>query len=346
MGVRVSPVFVAMVAVFGLLAVRLWTMQSLSRVTIFAFIVCGWVVSLCLHEFAHVYVAYRGGDRSVAERGYLSLNPMRYSHPLLSIVMPLVLLVVGGIGLPGGAVYVDRSALRSRRTASMVAAAGPITNFALAFVLFTPFLFMRSTVIRHPSFEVAFAALAVLQIVAVILNLLPIPPLDGFGIIEPLFTDPKRPTRRAHPAVFPLVLLVFLYPGGPATSIWRAAYRVGYAAGVRHGAASGGIQLARFWTEAPNLGVFTAPSVRASNDGTVPSGAQANPAVARRCDDRGHARREQRLRRPQPALRVARYGIAHQSAAHVRERSPDRRSVERRTGEGVDRAGWTTAARH
>ena len=144
-------------------------------------------------------------------------------------------------------------------------------------MLFTPFLFMRSAVVRHPSFEVAFAALAVLQIVAVILNLLPIPPLDGFGIIEPFFTDPKRPSRRAHPAVLPLVLLVFLYPGGPATSIWRAAYRVGYAAGVPHGAASGGIQLARFWTEAPNLGALTAPSLRAPNDATAPSITQPAP---------------------------------------------------------------------
>ena len=49
----------------------------------------GWLVSLCLHEYAHALVAYRAGDLGVAERGYLTLNPLKYTHPLLSIVLPV-----------------------------------------------------------------------------------------------------------------------------------------------------------------------------------------------------------------------------------------------------------------
>ncbi len=70
-------------------------------------------MSLCLHEFGHALAAYLGGDTSVRDAGYLTLNPLKYSHPLLSIIMPVLFLMMGGIGLPGGAVYINRHALRS-----------------------------------------------------------------------------------------------------------------------------------------------------------------------------------------------------------------------------------------
>src|SRR6266700_2273408 len=77
-----------------------------------AFVVSGWLISLCLHEFGHAYTAWRYGDHAVAVRGYLTLNPARYADAGLSIVLPMIFLVTGGIGLPGGAVYIDRGAIR------------------------------------------------------------------------------------------------------------------------------------------------------------------------------------------------------------------------------------------
>ena len=70
----------------------------------FAIVLVGWVFSLCLHEFSHALVAYYGGDTTVREKGYLTFNPLKYTHPVYSIVLPLLFLVMGGIGLPGGAV--------------------------------------------------------------------------------------------------------------------------------------------------------------------------------------------------------------------------------------------------
>jgi len=61
----------------------------------------GWAVSLCLHEFGHALLAYRGGDRSVRAKGYLTLDIRRYTDPVFSLVLPLLLLAVGGIPLPG-----------------------------------------------------------------------------------------------------------------------------------------------------------------------------------------------------------------------------------------------------
>ena len=73
-----------------------------------------WVFSVCLHEFGHAWVADKGGDHTVREKGYLTMNPLQYTDPLFSLVLPVVFLLMGGIGLPGGAVYINHQLLRSR----------------------------------------------------------------------------------------------------------------------------------------------------------------------------------------------------------------------------------------
>src|SRR5919109_4442517 len=52
------------------------------RYLVVVFVVSGWITSLCLHEFGHALVAYLGGDTAVKEAGYLSLNPLKYTHPV------------------------------------------------------------------------------------------------------------------------------------------------------------------------------------------------------------------------------------------------------------------------
>ena len=51
----------------------------------------GWVISLCLHEFAHAVTGFKFGDHGAELRGYLTLNPLKYAHPGLSLVLPLLL---------------------------------------------------------------------------------------------------------------------------------------------------------------------------------------------------------------------------------------------------------------
>lgn len=65
----------------------------------FVFVFVLWIASLCLHEFAHAQGAFVGGDTSVEEKGYLTLNPLRYTDPMLSIVWPLIFLALGGYGI-------------------------------------------------------------------------------------------------------------------------------------------------------------------------------------------------------------------------------------------------------
>ena len=74
-----------------------------SDMEVFIIVTVLWIFSVCLHEFGHALVAFYGGDETVKDKGYLTMNPLRYTHPVLSILMPVVFMVMGGIGLPGGA---------------------------------------------------------------------------------------------------------------------------------------------------------------------------------------------------------------------------------------------------
>src|SRR5512141_2416484 len=98
---------------------------------VFLLVTVAWVFSVCLHEFGHALTAYYGGDYTVKEKGYLTLNPVHYTHPVYSLVMPLVFMLLGGIGLPGGAVYINEHLLRSRGWRAAVSLAGPAMNVAL-----------------------------------------------------------------------------------------------------------------------------------------------------------------------------------------------------------------------
>ena len=125
--VRPSPIFYLIVAITAVSAWLTTTTVVSSGVAVFLFILAAWTLSLIFHEFAHAYVAWRSGDRSIVQRGYLTLDPRRYTHPLLSLVLPVVFIMMGGIALPGGAVMINRGALNNVQ-ATMVALAGPLTN--------------------------------------------------------------------------------------------------------------------------------------------------------------------------------------------------------------------------
>jgi Zn-dependent protease len=151
----------------------------------FLLVMTVWVFSVCLHEYGHAWVAERGGDYTVREKGYLSMNPLNYTHPFLSFVLPIVFMLSGGIGLPGGAVYLNKNLLRSRGWETGVSLAGPAMNVLLAAIIT---LVLRIVLIPHfpdhPATS-AFAFLLQLQISAILFNLIPIPPLDGYQAIEP-----------------------------------------------------------------------------------------------------------------------------------------------------------------
>ncbi|GAA0461830.1 site-2 protease family protein [Streptomyces sp. NPDC046215] len=204
---RVSPVFLALVAVMGVSLWAVWTGFSASPgFAVFLFVVSGWVVSLCLHEYAHARTALHGGDISVGAKGYLTLDPLKYTHAMLSIVLPVIFVIMGGIGLPGGAVFIERNRIRGRWRHSLISAAGPLTNALFAVVVTAPFwLGTMDGVPDHLRYALAF--MAQLQVTAAILNFLPVPGLDGYGVIEPWLSHKVR--RQVEPFAPFGILAVF-----------------------------------------------------------------------------------------------------------------------------------------
>ncbi len=228
--VRVSPVFAVPVGAMIIGGAGLWSgaAPGLTIPLSILLVVGGWVTSLCIHEFGHAFIAYLGGDRSVASAGYLSLNPLKYTHPVLSIALPVVFLLIGGIGLPGGAVYLNERAIRNDRWRSFASAAGPLGNLLFAALTGWPFVvFHGAPPFGDGRFWAALAFLVFLQITAVVLNLIPIPPFDGFGIIAPWLSIELRILANRL-GMLPLFVLFFLlWQGGPVSSVfWNFVYGV------------------------------------------------------------------------------------------------------------------------
>ncbi|MER7110614.1 site-2 protease family protein [Streptomyces sp. NPDC000229] len=194
---RISPVFLGIAAIMAVTGWAVWTGFSANLgLAVFLFVTSGWIVSLCLHEYAHARTALHGGDITIGTKGYLTLNPLKYTHALLSIVLPVVFVIMGGIGLPGGAVFIERDRIRGRWKHSLVSAAGPLTNVLFALVCTAPF-WLGALDGVPVGFRFALAFLALLQVTAAILNFLPVPGLDGYGVIEPWLSYKVR--RQVEP---------------------------------------------------------------------------------------------------------------------------------------------------
>ena len=180
----------------------------------------GWAVSLCLHEFAHALVAYRSGDRAIRGRGYLTLDIRRYTNVGLTFVLPVLFLLLGGIPLPGGAVLINHGAIRSRAARSLVSFAGPAVNlvFGLAVAV------VVAVVAMPVGLAAGLSCLALIEVLAFVLNILPVPGLDGFGVIEPYLSDGARQLAERVRPWAPLVLLVVLL-GLPGAS--RVLFGIG-----------------------------------------------------------------------------------------------------------------------
>ena len=225
---RISPVFAIPLGAFLIGGAGLWigTPSEFTLPLTLLFVLGGWVTSLCIHEFGHAFIAYLGGDRSVAAAGYLSLNPLKYTHPLLSIALPIVFLLIGGIGLPGGAVYLNEPAIRNDRWRSFASAAGPLGNLLFAILIGWPFLvFQGQPPFGDGQLWAAVAFLVFLQVTAIVLNLIPIPPFDGFGIIAPWLSIELRVLANRLGMLPLVVLFLLLFYGGPfSASFWSLIY--------------------------------------------------------------------------------------------------------------------------
>lgn len=251
--VRPHPIFLAIVALTAAGGALAWFTPvpadgkptALAYVGVFVFVIFGWLVSLCLHEFGHAYTAWRYGDHDVAVRGYLTLNPLKYANPMLSLGLPMLFIALGGIGFPGGAVWVNTSFMTpGQRT--RVSLAGPLANAVLAVVLLSATAVFYDP--DHFVFWAAMAFLGFLQVTAVLLNLLPVPGLDGYSALEPHLSIEMQ--RKLHPVKqwgF-FVLLFVLFVPMLNQVFFGAVSGIVDLAGVDQYLVAWGNQLTRFWS--------------------------------------------------------------------------------------------------
>lgn len=145
--------------------------------------------AITLHEAAHAYVAKYWGDNTAYNLGRVSLNPLRHIDPVGTILLPLLCVAVGGF-LFGWAkpVPVRFGNLRNVRAGMRwVAAAGPLANFAMAvmWVLLFKLAVVMNNGYSEPLALMSQAGIGI-NVVLMVLNLMPLLPLDGGRIVESL----------------------------------------------------------------------------------------------------------------------------------------------------------------
>ncbi len=175
------------------------------------------IFGITLHEAAHGYVARHFGDTTAYVLGRVSLNPVRHIDPLGTIVVPLAILLLTSWGAGQGMLFgwakpvpVNYHALRKpRRDMMWVAAAGPAANLAMALgwaLAAKLALVMPHGYFTEPLFLISQAGVTV-NLVLMLLNLIPILPLDGGRIVASLL--PARISdsyARLEPWGFPILL--------------------------------------------------------------------------------------------------------------------------------------------
>jgi len=174
------------------------------------------LISMMLHELAHGYVAYLLGDDTARAEGRLTLNPLKHLDPVLSVALPLLLLFSGG-PVFGGAKPVPINTRNLKHGVwgmALVAIAGPLTNFVLAFIgfligHFTGWLYAGGVL------ELIFVEFIFVNLGFGIFNLIPIPPLDGSRVLYAVAPDAVRKVMAGMErwGIILVLVLVVVFPG-------------------------------------------------------------------------------------------------------------------------------------
>lgn len=194
------------------------------------------ILCLSIHETCHGLAAYALGDRTAANQGRLTLDPMAHIDPMGFLCM---LLLGFGWAKP---VPVNTSNFKNRRAGmAVVAAAGPVSNFLIGFVGYLLYFFISyatasmSGVAGLFVWVIAqfFRYLATLSIGLGTFNLLPVYPLDGYRVLDAFLPFEWSMKLRQYQTYLLLAMIALMWFGGTSILIgtmdgwiWNAAYRL------------------------------------------------------------------------------------------------------------------------
>jgi Zn-dependent protease len=191
--------------------------------------------AISFHESAHAYSALKFGDTTARDLGRISLNPIRHLDPFGSVLLPLFMYIISSGRMIFGAAKptpVDLRNTRNPRLANLVvSAAGPVSNFFLAALAIAALLVVKKT---SPGsiVELAYAIqrirlapgamapvvyilfnFAMVNVALGVFNLIPIPPLDGSGVVISLFSGSVARAYASLARYGFLILIALLYLG-------------------------------------------------------------------------------------------------------------------------------------
>ena len=238
---------VGLILLACLVSAFLMTVNDFPPLT-FIFVMLGWILAVGVHEFGHAWVAWLGGDHTVRDKGYLTLDPRKYADLQTTLIWPLIALALGGIGFPGGAVWLREDLMRGPLWRSAASLAGPAGSFLVLVLLAVP-LAIWPTDGESQTLAAAVAFLAFLQATAVVLNLLPVPGFDGFGVLRPFLPVRVRVAAAKIEPVAPLIVLaLLLLVPGASRVLFGLALSLAQAVGLPIDLAFQGLSDFRFWT--------------------------------------------------------------------------------------------------
>lgn len=156
------------------------------------------LLSMTIHEAMHAFTGYALGDNTAKEEGRLTLNPIRHIDPVMTILLPLIMVILHA-PVFGGAKPVPFNPNRVRFDdwgAALVALSGPITNLVIAFIAFGVGVFSgvinNAGTVQPTIFGLIISTAVSVNLGFFVFNMLPIPPLDGSRILYAVAPDSIR----------------------------------------------------------------------------------------------------------------------------------------------------------
>lgn len=177
------------------------------------------LVAFPIHEFSHALAAYRLGDSTARLFGRLTLDPRAHFDPMGGLMLIVSVLFAGfGFGWAKPTPVNPRNLRGGRWGEAMVAVAGPLSNLVLAIAASFPLRYIVATGMDTGVLSLVLVFFVQINLVLMVFNLLPIPPLDGSKVLY-AFLDPQtawrvRPVLEQYGTIILLVAILFPIFGG------------------------------------------------------------------------------------------------------------------------------------
>jgi Zn-dependent protease len=197
--------------------------MDIPQIVISLFVV---LFAITIHEASHGWAAYKMGDPTAYAMGRVTLNPIAHIDPIGTILLPVILIIMGappfGWAKP---VPVNPLNLRDpRRDNLIISVAGPLSNLTVAFIAFLGIQLLKATSPSLFSPYGGFSGIAsglflilyytvLINVILAVFNLIPIPPLDGSGVLMGLISEEAAEKyEQIRPYGF-IILLVLIMTG-------------------------------------------------------------------------------------------------------------------------------------